>query len=141
MARNERRYFQRVLKAENAKQPAELVEIPRERWPDSVTGDTRLRVWRSKAFLVQEFSTSASSPFTAGIVRLSVCRTQMLPNGRWQEGISWDELQTIKNACGYADRDAVEVYPAEGDVVNVANMRHLWVLPFPLQFAWRNGST
>jgi hypothetical protein len=35
--------------------------------------------------------------------------------------------------------DAVEVYPPAGDVVNVANMRHLWVLRDRLPFAWRGG--
>ena len=34
---------------------------------------------------------------------------------------------------------AVEVFPADDQVVNVANMRHLWVLPEPLPFAWEKG--
>jgi hypothetical protein len=48
-------------------------------------------------------------------------------------------LQRLKAECGYADRDAVEVYPRERDVVNVANLRHLWVMREPLAFAWRGG--
>ena len=48
------------------------------------------------------------------------------------------KLQEIKNTIGYKDKFAVEVYPAENDIVNVANMRHLWVLPKPLGFEWRN---
>ena len=31
-----------------------------------------------------------------------------------------------RRGCGA--RDAVEVYPADADVVNVANMRHLWLV-------------
>lgn len=54
-----------------------------------------------------------------------------------QDGISWDALQEIKGAVGYADRDAVEIYPRDADVVNVANMRHLWITPEPIAFAWR----
>jgi hypothetical protein len=46
----------------------------------------------------------------------------------------------IKNAVGYQDRDAVEVYPSQTDVVNVSNMRHLWILPEKLDFAWRRQS-
>lgn len=36
---------------------------------------------------------------------------------------------------------AVEIYPAERDIVNVANMRHLWVLPERLPFGWRRDET
>lgn len=54
---------------------------------------------------------------------LMICRR----DGR--EGISWDDLAWLKDAAGYADREAVELYPRTGDVVNVANMRHLWILP------------
>ncbi|EOG1815585.1 hypothetical protein ACK3RA_000943 [Enterobacter hormaechei] len=48
-----------------------------------------------------------------------------------------DALQEIKSAVGYGDRDAVEIYPRDSDVVNVANMRHLWITPEPIAFAWR----
>ncbi|MGL0761287.1 DUF4222 domain-containing protein [Citrobacter freundii] len=65
------------------------------------------------------------------------CIASMANSGRWKDGISWDALQEIKNAVGYADRDAVEIYPAQKDVVNVANMRHLWIVNEPLNFAWR----
>jgi hypothetical protein len=34
---------------------------------------------------------------------------------------------------------AVEIYPADGDVVAVANMRHLWLLPEAPAFAWRGA--
>jgi len=73
-----------------------------------------------------------------GIVRLSVCRTK-LAGDRWKDGIGWDDLQAIKNKVGYPDSDALEVYPASSDVVNVANMRHLWVMPAPVPFAWRKS--
>ena len=77
----------------------------------------------------------ASAP---AIVRLSVNRTA-IEGPRWKEGVSWDELQAIKRQCGYGDHDAVEVFPRDVDVVNVANMRHLWILDpaQPLPFAWR----
>ncbi len=49
----------------------------------------------------------------------------------------WDELQRIKSECGYGNTDAIEIYPADDDVVNVANMRHLWILDSRIPFAWR----
>lgn len=91
----------------------------------------RSNEWVNSYFLVQEFQEEN------GVIRLSVNTTSMANSGRWKDGISWDALQEIKNAVGYADRDAVEIYPAQKDVVNVANMRHLWLVNEPLTFAWR----
>lgn len=121
----------RQLERDNAKRPRELQLVPREDWPLVPNEPGLQRVWRSREFVVQEFAAPAPA-----LVRLSVSRTSMTPTG-WAQGISWDELQAIKAQCGYPDRDAVEVYPREADVVNVANLRHLWVLREPLAFAWR----
>lgn len=92
---------------------------------------SQLRVLRSRDFLVQEFAANAPAK-----VRLSVCRTTLYGD-RWQDGITWDDLQQIKRECGYGDADAIEVFPADADVVNVANMRHLWVMSEPVACAWR----
>lgn len=87
-------------------------------------------VWIGDGYLVQAYDEAG------GVVRLTVNSVQH--NGRsWADRIPWDDLQAIKSACGFGDRDAVEVYPPTKDVVNVSNMRHLWVLPEPLAFAWR----
>ncbi len=42
---------------------------------------------------------------------------------------SWGDLQRIKNELTGPERVAVEVYPAETDLVDDANIYHLWVLP------------
>lgn len=95
-----------------------------------VADGSPFRVLRSREFLAQIYNEN-------GHVRISVCRTELDSEGYWKDGISWEELQRIKNECGFADQCAVEVYPPESDVVNVANMRHLWILPEPPAFAWR----
>ena len=123
----------RLLAKENSKRGDELDEIPREQWPTGLAGADRVRVWRSREFLVQQFDDPHA------VARLSVCRTTLVGD-RWQDNITWDELQAIKGACGFAHRDAVEIFPDERDVVNVANMRHLWVLRHPIPFAWRERS-
>jgi len=52
---------------------------------------------------------------------------------------SWRDLQRIKNELVGADRVAVEVFPPDDELVDSANMAHLWVyppgfiLPFRLQ--------
>ena len=119
----------RKLERDNAKQPLELREVPRELWPNP--DGPQQRVLRSRDFLVQEFI----APFPAK-VRLTICRTS-LAGDRWQDGITWDDLQRLKRECGYGDADAIEIFPADMDVVNVANMRHLWVMAEPVEFAWR----
>ncbi|MFT6444507.1 MAG: hypothetical protein ACJA1J_000744 [Sulfitobacter pontiacus] len=42
--------------------------------------------------------------------------------------ISWDDLQYIKNMVWGEQIRAIEIYPAQADVVNSRNMRHLWRL-------------
>lgn len=48
-------------------------------------------------------------------------------DGNWIDGITWDELMEIKRQCGFGDRLAVEIYPPDEHIVNVANMRHLFI--------------
>ncbi len=114
---------------------AELQLLPIKRFNTLSEGDA-LRAWRSRYFLVQEFCAPAPA-----VIRLSVNRTERMdtPQGeRWKDGITWDDLQWIKGQCGYADLDAVEVYPASKDVVNAANLRHIWIMREPVAFAWRS---
>lgn len=109
-----------------------LRAVPRDQWPERCADVRRVAVFQDARLLVQVFEEDAQ------VVRISVNATALGKGGRWKDGLSWDVLQAIKDAVGYADRDAVEVFPARGDVVNVANMRHLWVLPERLSFVWRN---
>ena len=121
----------RQLARDNLKWPAALVEVPRSQWPRP--DGPQLRVLRSRDFLVQEFSEEG-----AALVRLSINITSM-DGARWKDGISWEEMQRIKAEAGYPMHDAVEVFPRAVDVVNVANMRHIWIMRDLLQFAWRKS--
>lgn len=120
----------RQLVRDNAKQPAILKEIPDGEWPGFPSG--LLRVWRSRDFLVQLYAEQG------GCRRLSISRTAVdVKTQRWEQGITWEELQRLKREAGFGNVDAVEVYPRDCDVVNVANMRHLFLMDEPLPFAWR----
>lgn len=121
------RQERKALERENLRWPEHLVPVGAGAHPS----EKFTRVLRSRRFLVQEFVEPG------GIVRLSINRTTLRGDGRWDDGITWDELQRLKAEAGYGDRFAVEVYPADGDVVNEGNLRHLWILPEPLAFAWR----
>lgn len=100
--------------------------VPKGQWPSTPKG--LKEVFLSSSFLVQIYDEN-------GTIRLSVNRTGF-DGERWHDGISWDELQAIKNAIGFADHCAVEIYPPANNVVNVANIRHLWVLDEPPAFMW-----
>ena len=43
--------------------------------------------------------------------------------------IPWAEKQRIKNELFGEDRTAIEVFPTTADLVDEANMYHIWVLP------------
>lgn len=128
----------RELERTNAKMPKHLQLVAPADWPASVAqalGDARpLAVWRSRTFLVQKYAAPAPA-----IARLSILRTT-LSGDRWADNITWDELQGIKNELGFFAQTAVEIYPPMRDVVNVANIRHLWLLADPLPYAWRKGA-
>jgi hypothetical protein len=47
---------------------------------------------------------------------------------------SWHEMQRIKDELAGRDATAVEVYPPHIEIVDGADMFHIWVLPYRLPF-------
>lgn len=118
-----------ALEADNAQWPARLTRVPEKQY-DTSRPPGLIDVWRSRTHLVQIYRAPQGH-------RLSILRSALTPGGhRWQDGMTWDELQRLKSECGYGDRWAVEIYPPDVHVVDVANIRHLWVLPHRPHFAW-----
>jgi len=91
-----------------------------------------ISVYVSRYFFVQVYQDPLCK-------RISVNRNRLSNAGNWDQNISWEELQDVKNQVGFSTHDCVEIYPAERDEVNVSNMRHLWVMEEPLTFAWRKA--
>lgn len=77
-------------------------------------------VWEDDVYLAAAFLDGTA-------IRLDICKKDMT------DGIKWEELQDIKNKCGFSAFDAVEFYPKDGDVINTANYRHLYIfgMAFP----------
>jgi len=122
------RIQRRLLNKENAKQPTTLRPVARELWPPARSPHL-VEVWRSRGFLVQVYTEPGD------FQRMSVSRT--IHNGdTWADQVTWDELMQLKRECGRGDKDALEVFPADADIVNVANMRHLFFPPGPVTFKW-----
>lgn len=118
----------------NARFGPEFVElhVPAETSRRSETAKL-VRAWRNRWFLVQLYHEGSFE-------RLTINRTAVNVAGdRWVDGITWDELMDCKRAVGYGDRWCVEAYPADAEVVNVANLRHLFVLDGPPVWAWSHG--
>lgn len=122
----------RQLKRDNMRYPAALAPVPWQDWPPArLTEGCRLKVYRSRDFLAQIYEERA------GMLRMSVNRTSWCErSSSWREDISWDDLQRLKREAGYGQHWAVEIYPDDRAVVNVANMRHLWLLTEPPAYAW-----
>jgi hypothetical protein len=78
-------------------------------------------VHRNKVFSVLE-RLDASGVIHAGVASLSGIRP------------TWYEMQRIKNELFGTDATGIEIYPPDNDVIDGADMFHLWILPEPLQF-------
>ncbi len=109
-------------------------EVPKEKWPKS-DEKPPLKVFLNNKFLVQIIDDQ-------GTVRLSINKIQIQNfkkdgTPHWEDSISWDELQEIKNSIGYENSWMVEIYPPKDKIVNVANIRHLWLLQESPSFGWK----
>lgn len=113
-----------------------MVEQAMDWLDDADEGDSDgrpLRCWRSRDYSAMLFRDRAS-----GLLRLAITRVQLDKYTlEYRDGISWDALQQIKNETMGTDVWAVECYPPQHLVQNVANMRHLWILEEPPAFGWK----
>lgn len=117
--------------------PKRLTEIPRDEWPVGVVGAGRppRTAYRSQEFIALVYDETFDEQ---SYTRISVCRTKMQPDGNYEDQITWEELMRVKDECGYGDEWATEVYPPNNELVNVANMRHLWIKPWSAPaYGWR----
>lgn len=129
---SELKLIRKQMEKDNRKRPPMLALVPHEQWPVEHEDERVIEVWVSNRFLAQVFDESG------GVLRVSVSRTSLDYQGFWEANLSWDELMEVKRQIGRGDSYAVEVLPPDADIVNVANMRHFWILPKFL-IGWRMG--
>jgi hypothetical protein len=123
----------RWMAAEASRYGSDFVELAPERRPKP----DFIRAMRNRHYLVQLYEPGPEAPHI--VCRISINRAVLDDKGGWLDGITWEQLQAVKAGVGFGGHDAIEVYPRDGDVVNVANIRHLWVLREPLPWAWGDG--
>lgn len=94
-----------------------LSDIPKASLPEGI-----VVAWKNNVFTVQMYlyeDAAVSGVFTVFGIR----RHDKSPT------ISWDDLMRIKNEIAGVDRWAMEMYPPQDQLVDVANMRWLWCGP------------
>ena len=103
-----------------------MKQVPYNEWPSTGFDPKRIELWRDGNFLVQVFEEDND------VLRVSVNRVVAGKNAKRIAGITWETLMSIKRQIGRGEKYAVEVLPRDRDIVNVANMRHFWILPSPV---------
>lgn len=123
------------MRERNSEVGTAFVEVPISEWPQGAKNPP-IKIWRNRNFIAQLYR-------DRNHLRLSVNRTAAKGfrsdgSPKWKEGITWDELQQIKSDVGFGHCWAVECYPPDDKVINVANLRHLWLLESPPDYGWKN---
>ena len=121
--------LRKFLAKDNARFTKEMVQIPVEQWPKDDIPEGLVEVWRSCNILCQVYYLGEDA------FRVSMNRSALDQFGNWEDTLSWDEIQEVKRQIGRGDHLAVEVYPRQKDIVNVAHMRHIWIIP-GLELGW-----
>lgn len=131
LAATDRKQFAQVrklLQQECRKFPAHMVEVEVTDEEASCIEAPPVRAWRSKGFFAAEYHQGDD-------IRITINRTEIDNRGQWLDGITWDDIQRIKSEIGYDHLWAVEVFPPDDELVDVANMRHIFLCQKP-DFAW-----
>ena len=102
-----------------------MQRVSESEWPQDHFDPKRIEVWKNSQFLAQAFVEPCG-------LRVSVNSIVAGKSGRWVDGITWEQLMEIKRQIGRGGEYAIEVLPRDMDIVNVANMRHIWILPEPV---------
>ena len=119
----------RALELENRKF-SDKFELVHEIEAKLEPGEKRpIKGWRNRHFLAAIYFENNES------VRLTINRSKVDSDGNWVGDITWDELMAVKQGIGMSNVWMVEIFPPDSEVVNVANLRHLWITGEPA-FAW-----
>lgn len=137
MNRQERRALVADMRTQAKDWPPHLVEVPESEWPLAPGIERPQAIWRSRYYLAMRYPEAPLG--LVEVRRLTINRVTLGRDGHWDQGIPWEDLQRCKRETGHGNWYGVEIYPRERDVVNEANMRHLWLLSEPLKIGWFEG--
>lgn len=123
--RQQRRALERAKRQLIASYPDELTRVDENdpNMPYTSHAQDLDSVWRNKKFTVMVWNVPAGK-------KLSISRnTWDSHTNRYHDGITWDEIMEIKRGCGFGEQNAIEFFPPDSQVINIANVRHIWLLP------------
>lgn len=114
---------------------SDLEKVPPYQMPQSHYASDLAYTDRRRGWVVQVWKNEAGCKGTPweGAMRVSVKHTAARNLAQFEDPksslpITWDDLQAIKDHF-WPECIAIEVYPPKSAIVNVADMRWLWVLP------------
>ena len=123
--REQRRALEKVKRQLIASYPDTLEVVPENdpNLPYSSHPQDIEHIYRSKKYTVIVWNVPAGK-------KLSISRNEWDSHtGRYKDQITWDEIMEIKRQVGFGEQNAVEFYPPDSEVINIANVRHIWILP------------
>ena len=123
--REQRRALEKVKRQLIASYPDTLEVVPENdpNLPYSSHPQDIDKIYRSKKYTVIVWNVPAGK-------KLSISRNEWDSHtNRYKDGITWDEIMEIKRQVGFGEQNAVEFYPPDSQVINIANVRHIWILP------------
>lgn len=123
--REQRRALEKAQRAYIATLPEKLTRMDDNdpMMPYSSHPEDRIGVWRNKKFSVILWKVPAGE-------KMTISRNEWdSKTRRYEDGITWDEIQEIKRELGYGERTGVEFFPPDSELINIANVRHIWFLP------------
>ena len=123
--REQRRALAKVKQKLIASYPDKLTLVDENdpNLPYSSHPEDILEIWRSKKYLVIVWKVPAGK-------KLSISRQEWNPTERrYKDGITWDEIMEIKHDIGMGNKTGIEFFPADDEVMNLANVRHIWIVP------------
>ena len=98
--------------------PENSPDVPYSSHPEDIK-----TIFRSKKFTVIQYKPNRLD----GKQRFSITRNEWSSKERRYVGdITWDEIMEIKRQIGLGDVECWEYYPKDSEVINEANMRHIF---------------
>ena len=128
--REQRRALEKVKRQLIASYP-DTLEIVRENDPNipySSHPQDIEHIYRSKKYTVILWKQGIDPTLLMG-QKISISRNEWDSKSRRYVGdIVFDEIMEIKREMGLGEEKCIEFYPKDSELVDLANMRHIWVI-------------
>jgi hypothetical protein len=105
--------------------PAHVPESPDEAYIDRKNG-VCVQVWTNATPVCND--TPWAGTLMVAIKHTAAKTSSQFARREFSKPITWDDMQAIKDYF-WPDQIAIEIFPPHDKIVNVADIRWMWVLP------------